>query len=191
MLRKTSLAVMAAAMICGTSAFAADPAGQFGGGDIHFTGTIIDSPCSIVPGDDKLAVAFGQVSKRELKATGLTTASQPVVIRLTGCSFDPDGSGTPRPVGLMSRVTVTFGGNASPDNTGFINERGTAQHVIIQLLKSDNTSVITPNAKPADADAQQLQTGNNELRFFARLMATDEASPGTVDASVHYTLNYL
>ncbi|EBY2753072.1 fimbrial protein StdA [Salmonella enterica subsp. enterica serovar Kottbus] len=189
MFRKTSLAVMAAAMICGTSAFAADT-GKFGGGDIYFTGSVTDSPCSVAPGDDNLTVAFGQVSKRELKAADMVTASQPIVIHLTGCSFDPDGSGTPRPVGLMSKVNVTFNGNAAPGNKGYVNQ-GTAQNVVIQLLKNDNTSVILPGYLPTDADAQQLQPGNNELRFFAQLLSTGVASSGTVDASVHYTLNYL
>ncbi|EAB5585496.1 hypothetical protein EBC44_14195 [Salmonella enterica subsp. enterica] len=42
------------------------------------------------------------------------------------------------------------------------------------------------------ADAQQLQAGNNELNFFARLIAlTDAATPGDVNASVTYTLKYL
>lgn len=192
MLRKTSLAVMAAAMICGTSAFAADPTGQFGGGDILFTGTITDAPCSIVPGpgDGTLTVAFGQVSKHELKAADMTTASKPIVIHLTGCTFDQDTATPPNPDGLLSKVTVTFRGNASPDNKGFTNG-GTAKKVLIQLLKSDNTTLVTPNATPDVKDAQLLQPGDNELRFFARLLATDAVSPGTVDASVHYTLNYL
>lgn len=43
MFKKTSLAILAAsAMVYGASAFAADPTtgGPFGGGTIHFTGTI-------------------------------------------------------------------------------------------------------------------------------------------------------
>ncbi|EJM4070303.1 fimbrial protein StdA, partial [Salmonella enterica] len=43
-----------------------------------------------------------------------------------------------------------------------------------------------------DGEAQQLQAGNNELNFFARLIAlTDAATPGDVNASVTYTLKYL
>lgn len=42
------------------------------------------------------------------------------------------------------------------------------------------------------AKAQQLQAGNNELNFFARLIAlTGAATPGDVNASVTYTLKYL
>ncbi|EAW5860063.1 fimbrial protein StdA, partial [Salmonella enterica] len=36
------------------------------------------------------------------------------------------------------------------------------------------------------------QAGNNELKFFARLIAlTAATTPGDVDASVTYTLKYL
>ncbi|EAY3811849.1 fimbrial protein StdA, partial [Salmonella enterica] len=66
------------------------------------------------------------------------------------------------------------------------------QHVGVQLLKSDNTSLITPNTPMPDGEAQQLQAGNNELNFFARLIAlTGAATPGDVNASVTYTLKYL
>ncbi|ENP3192875.1 fimbrial protein, partial [Salmonella enterica] len=62
----------------------------------------------------------------------------------------------------------------------------------VQLLKSDNTTPITPNTTMVDGDAQQLQAGNNELKFFARLIAlTAATTPGDVDASVTYTLKYL
>ncbi|EBI8772067.1 fimbrial protein StdA, partial [Salmonella enterica] len=54
------------------------------------------------------------------------------------------------------------------------------------------TSLITPNTPMPDGEAQQLQAGNNELNFFARLIAlTGAATPGDVNASVTYTLKYL
>lgn len=193
MFRKISLPVMVAAtMLCGTSAFAVTPTtGPFGNGTIHFTGTITNAPCAIAPGDDAIEVPFGQVSYRELATTGATTASRPVVIHLTGCAFDPDTAATgANPVGLMSRVNVTFSGDATSDSKGYIST-GSATNVAVQLLKSDNTSIINANNTPAIADARQLQPGSNELRFFARLLATGTVTPGSVDATVNYTLTYL
>lgn len=193
MFRKTSLAVITAAtMLCGTTAFAAPPAtGPFGNGTIHFSGTITNSPCAVAPGDDAIEVPFGQVSYRELATTGATTTSQPVVIHLTGCAFDPDTAATDaNPVGLMSKANVTFSGTATSDKKGYVST-GSASHVAVQLLKNDNSTVIEANSIPTQADAQQLQTGNNELRFFARLLAMDAVSPGSVDATVNYTLTYL
>lgn len=69
---------------------------------------------------------------------------------------------------------------------------GIAQHVGVQLLKSDNATIIAPNTPIPDGDAQQLQAGNNELNFFARLIALDNGvTPGDFNASVTYTLKYL
>ncbi len=43
-----------------------------------------------------------------------------------------------------------------------------------------------------EGDAQQLQAGNNELNFYARLIALDNGvTPGDFTASVTYTLKYL
>lgn len=193
MLKKTSLAIMAAsAMMCGSFAFAATPTtGPFGSGTIHFTGTVTNSPCDIAPGDDMIPVSFGQISYKKLAAADATTPSVPVVIHLTDCSFDPD-TGTPaNPVGLMSKVNVTFSGAANSDNKSYIGG-GTATHVGVQLLKSDNTTVIDANTTPVVGDAQQLQAGDNQLRFFARLIAVGgAATPGSIDSQVTYTLTYL
>ncbi|MBJ3504219.1 fimbrial protein, partial [Salmonella enterica subsp. enterica serovar Kentucky] len=62
----------------------------------------------------------------------------------------------------------------------------------LPLLQGHNTSPITPTTPIHDGAAPQLQAGNNELNFFARLIAlTDAATPGDVNASVTYTLKYL
>ncbi|ECJ9600601.1 fimbrial protein StdA, partial [Salmonella enterica] len=62
----------------------------------------------------------------------------------------------------------------------------------VQLLKNDNSTIIEPNTPMPDGDAQQLQAGNNELNFFARLIALGaDVTPGDVDASITYTLKYL
>lgn len=193
MLKKTSLTVLVtSAMMFGASAFAAPPtSGPFGSGTIHFTGTITNSPCTVAPGDDALVVPFGQISYRDLSAANATTASQPIVIRLTQCAFDPDtGATNPNPVGLMSKVKVSFSGTGTTNNKGYVST-GTAQNVAVQLLKSDNSTVIEANTAMPDGDAQQLQAGDNQLRFFARLLATGAVTPGSVDSTVTYTLTYM
>ncbi|HAT1685488.1 TPA: fimbrial protein [Klebsiella oxytoca] len=197
MFKKSVLAVtVVAAMMSAAPVWAADPApttGPFGSGTIHFTGTITNSPCSIAPGDDALTVSFGQVSHKELDADGKFTPSQPIVIHLTGCSFDPD-TATPvtRPEGLMSKVQVSFGKAAVTTGIkAFANTASAdaAQNVGVQLLESNNSTIINPNTA---STAQQLQAGDNQLKFFARLLAVGgAATPGNFDASVTYTLTYL
>ncbi|EAU4078245.1 fimbrial protein [Salmonella enterica] len=193
MRNKIILAMAAAGMMYGASVFAADTtptAGPFGSGKILFTGTITNSPCDIAPGDDAITVPFGQISYRKLNTANATTDSKPFTIHLQNCAFDPNETTIAGSAGKMSKVTVSFSGTADTSGKAYVST-GSAQHVGVQLLKGDNTSLITPNTPMPDGDAQQLQAGNNELNFFARLIAlTDAATPGDVNASVTYTLKY-
>lgn len=194
MRNKIILAMAAAGMMYGASVFAADTtptAGPLGSGKILFTGTITNSPCDIAPGDDAITVPFGQISYRKLNTANATTDSKPFTIHLQNCAFDPNETTIAGSAGKMSKVTVSFSGTADTSGKAYVST-GSAQHVGVQLLKGDNTSLITPNTPMPDGDAQQLQAGNNELNFFARLIAlTDAATPGDVNASVTYTLKYL
>ncbi|EAR3351366.1 fimbrial protein [Salmonella enterica] len=185
----------AAGMMYGASVFAADTtpttAGPFGSGKILFTGTITNSPCNIAPGDDAITVPFGQISYRKLNTADATTESKPFTIHLQNCAFDPNETTIAGSAGKMSKVTVSFSGTADTSGKAYVST-GRAQHVGVQLLKSDNTTIIEPNTPMPDTDAQQLQAGNNELNFFARLIALDNGvTSGDVNASVTYTLKYL
>lgn len=193
MRNKIILAMAAAGMMYGASVFAdtTPTAGPFGSGKILFTGTITNSPCDIAPGDDAITVPFGQISYRKLNTADATTESKPFTIHLQNCAFDPNETTIAGSAGKMSKVTVSFSGTADTSGKAYVST-GSAQHVGVQLLKGDNTSLITPNTPMPDGDAQQLQAGSNELNFFARLIAlTGAATPGDVNASVTYTLKYL
>ncbi|ECG5644757.1 fimbrial protein StdA [Salmonella enterica subsp. enterica serovar Poona] len=185
--RKTSLAVLTTAvMMCGTSAFAAETStGPFGSGTIHFTGTVTNAPCSIAPGDDNLAISLGQVSSKQLATAGATSPSVPVVIHLTGCSFEPAPEGsTAMP---MSKVTASFSGPFDDTNNGYMNTASSgATGVVVQLLNGDNSTPVSDQK----SIPQTLNGGENELQFYARMLATDAATPGPVLANVTYTLTY-
>lgn len=190
-----TIGLAAAGMMYGASVFAAGTTptvGPFGSGKITFTGTITNSPCDIAPGDDAITVPFGQISYRRLNAVDATTDSKPFTIHLQNCAFDPDDAATNKnPAGKMSKVTVSFSGGGDATHHAYVST-GSAQHVGVQLLKSDNTTIIEPNTPMPDDDAKQLQAGNNELNFFARLIAlAADVTPGDVNASVTYTLKYL
>ncbi|WP_080086646.1 fimbrial protein, partial [Salmonella enterica] len=136
-------------------------------------------------------VPFGQISYRKLNTANATTDSKPFTIHLQNCAFDPNTPDTAGSAGKMSKVTVSFSGAANTSKKAYTTS-GIAQHVGVQLLKSDNATIIDPNTPMPDGDAQQLQAGNNELNFFARLIALDNGvTPGDFNASVTYTLKYL
>ncbi|EBX0890501.1 fimbrial protein StdA [Salmonella enterica subsp. enterica serovar Oslo] len=189
-----TIGLAVAGMMYGASVFAAGTtptAGPFGSGKITFTGTITNSPCDVAPGDDAITVPFGQISYRKLNTADATTNSKPFTIHLQNCAFDPNSPDVTGSAGKMSKVTVSFSGSGDTTHKAYIST-GSAQHVGVQLLKNDNSTIIEPNTPMPDTDAQQLQAGNNELNFFARLIAlTDAATPGDVNASVTYTLKYL
>ncbi|EDX0051823.1 fimbrial protein [Salmonella enterica] len=195
MRNKILLAMAAAGMMCSASAFAVDTTpttGPFGSGKVTFTGTITNSPCDIAPGDDAITVPFGQISYRKLSTADATTESKQFTIHLQNCAFDANATTIAGSAGKMSKVTVSFSGAGDTTHHAYIST-GSAQHVGVQLLKSDNSTLIEPNSTASDTtDAQQLQAGNNELNFFARLIAlAADVTPGDVNASVTYTLKYL
>ncbi|HAF2129669.1 TPA: fimbrial protein [Salmonella enterica] len=188
-----AISMAAAGMMYGSVVYAADPptTGPFGTGKVTFTGTITNSPCDIAPGDDAITVPFGQISYRKLNAADAKTDSKPFTIHLQNCAFDPNTPETAGSAGKMSKVTVSFSGSGDAAHKAYIST-GSAQHVGVQLLKNDNSTIIEPNTPMQDADAKQLQAGNNELSFFARLVTLGAAAtPGNIDASVTYTLKYL
>lgn len=162
---------------------------QFGKGEVTFTGTITSSPCDIAPEDSNIQVAFGQVSDRHFKKTDNTTDSKKFTIHLKNCSFDKDtATSGANPVGLMSKVTVTFTGTGETTHHSYPST-GSTQDVGVQILESDNTTVINPGT---DAKEKQLSADSNDLDFFARLIALkDNAAPGEVKASVTYNLKYM
>ncbi|EBG1930874.1 TPA: fimbrial protein [Salmonella enterica subsp. enterica serovar Hvittingfoss] len=189
-----TIGLAVAGMMYGASVFAAGTtptAGPFGSGKITFTGTITNSPCDVAPGDDAITVPFGQISYRKLNTADATTNSKPFTIHLQNCAFDPNSPDVTGSAGKMSKVTVSFSGSGDTTHKAYIST-GSAQHVGVQLLKNDNSTIIEPNTPMLDTDAQQLKAGNNELNFFARLIALGtDVTPGDVDASITYTLKYL
>ncbi|HIB1589423.1 TPA: fimbrial protein [Salmonella enterica subsp. enterica serovar Muenchen] len=194
MRNKIILAMAAAGMMYGASVFATDTApttGPFGSGKITFTGTINNSPCDVAPGDDAITVQLGQISYHHLKAVDSVSDSKPFTIHLQNCGFDANDTTVAGSAGKMSKVIVSFSGTADVAHHAYIST-GSAQHIGIELLKSNNHDVIEPNSVMSDTDAQQLQNGNNELTFFARVIAlATGVTPGNIESSVTYTLKYL
>ncbi|EBI7230596.1 fimbrial protein [Salmonella enterica] len=196
MRNKITLAMALAGMMCGTSAFAADA----GGGQIIFSGSVIDAPCSIVPESQNIQVNLGQVSAKSLKNAGATSSAVPIIINLTGCSFDePPTNGTST---NYSKVAVDFPGVPAPETSdgtlgnGEIKNMASnspATKVAIQLLKSDASTPVKLDTPPANGDINlDTTSGNNQLKFFARMISVaGGATSGSVGATVTYKLKYF
>ena len=145
---------------------------------VTFTGSIIDSPCSINPDDVDQTVDLGQVAAREL-ATGGTSTPRNFTIRLENCDLTSLTNGT---------VTTTFTGSEStavPDTLGI---SGDASNAGVVITNGDGAAVTLGQA----STPQILQAGDNTLLYSAYLKgaAAAAAVPGKSTAIADYTLAY-
>ncbi|EAN5736026.1 fimbrial protein StdA, partial [Salmonella enterica] len=148
-----TIGVTAAVMMYGASAFAAG--NNFGSGTVTFRGTILNAPCDIATGDDKLDVDFGQVSYRSLKTHNVAddAHAKNFTITLKNCEFDKGTSqnqGAEAP-DLMSMVQIAFSGTPSAGTKkAFVS--ATDPNLGVQLTDAKGT-VIEPFVVPDFAKA--------------------------------------
>ncbi|ELJ4793906.1 fimbrial protein [Salmonella enterica] len=197
MFRKTLIATTAVATIMSAapSAFADVVANQdFGGGTINFRGSVTEAPCSIIPGDDQLDINLGQVSEKMLSAADSGSSPVDVVIHLNSCQFETDtatSGGTANPNGKLSKVDVEFANYSSTDEAkGLLHNDGTATNVDVQLLDGTGQP-LELNRVATSATAHQLTGSTGEMTFKARMLASGQATAGSVSARVDYKLKYF
>lgn len=78
-----------------------------GSGTIHFTGTVIDAPCSIAPESIEQTVELGSVALSSLKTAGSHSRPATGEIKLVDCTLTSvEGDETT----TYSKVGVTFSG---------------------------------------------------------------------------------
>ncbi|AYL64846.1 fimbrial protein [Citrobacter cronae] len=185
-------ACVAGSMVNG--AWAAAPVGaDYGHGTLHFTGSVINSPCSIAPGDEDIDVPLGQVANKVLEAGAGYSLTQPITIHLQNCDLTAhtgvsSGTGTVD-YPSFSKVTVQFAGSADASNAELYANTGTAQGVGIRLM--DTMAGNVPLSANTTSAEHGLTSGDNLLKFGARLEKNGQAVvTGTVAADVTYALNY-
>lgn len=175
---KLNKTLLAAAVVIGMSPLA--HAADQGHGKVTFSGSIIDSPCSINPDSVDQTVDMGQISNVAL-AHGGKSAVRNFAINLEGCSF-----GSPA---TKNKVAVTFTGKESTAVVGLLGITGTAQGAGLALT-ADNGALIKLGepTKP-----QTLQDGNNTLNFAAYLQGSSASNaivPGDFTSVANFTLAY-
>ena len=171
--KKIALAV---AVISGFAMGAANAADQ-GHGTVTFTGSIIDSPCSIAPESVDQIVDLGQVSNVALKDGG-TSTPVPFNIKLEQCDTT-----------TLKTVQATFTGAASAGNPDLLGITGTAKGASIAITNGAGEVIVLGQASPA----QTLQNGNNTLAFSAYLQGDGASAtiiPGSFQSVTDFTLSY-
>ena len=153
------------------------------GGEVLFTGTIVETPCIIENNGAEQEVKLGQFRKDSF--SGKDTTSSPVGfdIKLLGCAVD-----------VYKTAAITFDGgriSGSDDILAPVSGQAgdeVAKGVGIQILQ--NNKVVPVNGVDT-TDFINLDEGNNSFRFQARYIALgDEVSAGTANASAQFAITY-
>ncbi|SUY92924.1 Type-1A pilin [Buttiauxella agrestis] len=178
---KTSVLGAAVLVAMSGSAMAAGTA-SVQGGNVHFTGTVIDAACSVAMGDagSNVEVDMGQVRSAKFTAVDMV-ANQKVPFTITLADCDTT---------VSANAQVTFNGNGVAGKTSVLANGagpGSAAGVGIQIY--DNTGA-TLNLGVASAKTA-LINGNNTLHFSADYISTAAAVvSGSVDATATFTMTY-
>jgi len=144
-----------------------------GHGSVTFSGSVIESPCSINPDSVYQDVPLGQISTVTLKDGG-TSDPRPFQIKLENCT-----------VATAAAVTATFSGPESA--TGLLGMTGTVKGASIAI--TDGTGAVLKLGSPSAK--QVLQTGYNTLSFSAYVQGDGkDVTPGEFQSIADFTLAY-
>lgn len=176
----SSLALTTSIVAFGASAVEPETttiAKEQGSGSVTFTGSIIDSPCSIAPESSNQTVDLGQVSSVLLSNAGNSTPRN-FTIELEKCD-----------TATKKNVTITFDGTKDAINNKLLGVTGSAKGAGVVVTDGSGTQITlgTPSA------ARSLLNGNNKLVFSAYLQgssATGEVTPGEFSSVANFTLAY-
>lgn len=152
--------------------------GPQGSGQLSFSGSIVDAPCSIKAESTKQDVNLGAISKALLgKADGHSTPTQ-VNIKLENCELN-DKSG----------VTITFSGAANDTDQNMLGLAGNASDAGIVFLDSKGTQI---NLGAASKSTKLV--GSDSTLSFSTYVKQSKASPkieaGDFTAVANFQLAY-
>ncbi|MEX9843877.1 fimbrial protein [Providencia rettgeri] len=176
-MKKIILATLVSGVMS-TSALAVDA----GSGKVTFSGSIIEAPCSIAPGEENQEIPLGQVSNITLDNGGESSA-QPFHIKLEGCNLKDN-----------NQVSVTFKGTEAGKDTGFLQITGDATGAAVKIMNASGSQI-----KVNSADSQNYVEGNNTLKFQASLIGLElrdsedkliPVRPGKFQAVTNFELAY-
>lgn len=166
-----------AATIFSTFAFTAQAA-DGGSGNVTFTGSIIDSPCSITPESSDQTVDLGQISSASLVNKGTSTPRN-FSIELEKCDIT-----------TMKNVTITFTGSTDTTEPALLGITGTAKGAGVVITDGSGSTIKLGQASAA----RILGAGNNTLIYSAYLQGNSatvgSVVPGEFTSVANFTLAY-
>lgn len=168
-----------------SGAYAAD-------GKVTFTGSIIDSACSIAPDSQDQEVAMGAIAATQLEKGGKSTARD-FHITLENCALASDagagnGNGGATRAAAAKSVSVTFDGLKDGEMLA-LNPDSDAKGAGIVITDD----IYSPIALGKPSSVFELSKGKNVLDFKAYLQgsgSTTAIETGQFEAVAKFTLNY-
>lgn len=160
------------------------------GGQVHFTGEVVNGTCAVDAGSVDQTVALGQVRANALTKVGDFSQNVGFNIVLKDCApgADDGQGGT-----LPTTAAIIFSGvTAGTANTNILalqsSAAGGATNVGVQVLDRAGQPVAF-DGSTASAKTN-LTDGTNTIPFQARYAATGQATAGTADADATFTVQY-
>lgn len=179
---KLNKIMLAAAMTFGIASLA--QAADQGTGQLSFSGSIIDAPCSISSSTSKQDIPLGDISKVALtKKDGHSTPAQ-ISIKLENCDFADAATGKL----AKNNVSVTFNGAASTNDPKMLGVAGNASDVGIVFTDS-----IGKKIDLGTASEKMVLADDSTLNFNAYVQAnnaTPNIVPGKFTAVANFQMAY-
>lgn len=180
---KLNKIMLAAAMTFGAVSLAQAAVDQ-GGGQLSFSGSIIDAPCSISSESVKQDIQLGAISKVALSKTGGHSTPVDIKIKLENCDFaDEEGKQA------KNNVSVTFNGTAATSDATMLTLAGNASDAGIVFTDSVGNKIKLGTASP-----QVKLTDDATLKFAAYVQASTASGakivPGDFTAVANFQMAY-
>ncbi|VDZ85072.1 fimbrial protein [Kluyvera intermedia] len=162
-------------------------------GRVDVTGSLVSTPCILMPESQEQEISLGRTPLFDLKQTGDVTVPVVVAVKLDGC---PGGRHALEDRQSMrgalwlsgqSGVRMRVTGVADPDDRRFFRVRGGALGVALRLAEQDGT-LLSPDMT---GRAIPLSPGRNDLMLQAQLWRKAQPLvPGEWYSVVHIDLEY-
>jgi major type 1 subunit fimbrin (pilin) len=180
-MKKTLLAaIMVPTLFVASQSFADEGDGpvpiNVNGGVVQFSGSIVNSPCSISTGTESQTVELGQYRAADFTEIGDTSPATGFNITLKDCSVETYGT-----------VAVTFNGNAVSNDTLAV--EGGADGVGIQIVKDGKT--LSVNGEGSSEPTNIVEGADNNIYFQAQYVSLAKTvTAGAANAVADFVLNY-
>lgn len=160
---------------------------QASDGTINFNGELLAQTCTVAvngaAAPAAASVTLPAISTSLLSAANKSAGATGFNIQLSNCS------------GTATTAAAFFEGGATVDPvTGYLkNTTGTATNVALRLIDSANGSVIQAgnvNQQTTTSRNTIDANGNANLPYAVEYVASGATTPGTVESSVTYSVDY-